>query len=220
MSQADGQDSKAAGKKVHREKKVHHYHHLVANHEEEHVEGEQAWNTGLNLLVGALWELPALVLALFVVEGAGISRKTSLHLYLWGVAMGTLLIVLASYEGLKKEKGPVDSDKESFFGTVDAARWLTQFGFACIKFFTSFGFLMVYVVAVESYPTKVRATGTALVFAMGRLGSIACAPLYEMLAAAVGVTSFYLLNMVLCALNIGVLSLVNMPETKNASMDF
>eukprot|EP00411_Alexandrium_monilatum_P105892 CAMPEP_0175782810 /NCGR_PEP_ID=MMETSP0097-20121207/77979_1 /TAXON_ID=311494 /ORGANISM="Alexandrium monilatum, Strain CCMP3105" /LENGTH=362 /DNA_ID=CAMNT_0017093651 /DNA_START=43 /DNA_END=1128 /DNA_ORIENTATION=- len=66
-----------------------------------------------------------------------------------------------------------------------------MFGYYGTKFTVSIGFLVFYLYTSEVYPTSVRATGTAVVFAGGRIAAMASPLIYEYIASAFHFAAFF-----------------------------
>jgi hypothetical protein len=140
-----------------------------------------------NLMIGAISEIPGYLVG--IVLGNMLSRKTCMLLYLLAVLTSTLSFTFA---------GSQITDKY----LANELEMLLQVGLFGHKVFTAFGFLVVYVYAAEIYPTVVRATGSALCIAAGRVGCIIAPLVYENLHYATGShTLFFSLTAGLCAIN-------------------
>jgi len=143
----------------------------------------------VNLMLGAMVEVPGFALA--IVLGNYLPRKSIMLLYLFGVIISTMTFSFAGSRIIN----PLLQDHWTH-------EMLLQAGLVGHKVFTSVGFLVVYVYAVEIYPTVVRATGGALCIAAGRLGSMVAPTIYENLAVATGGHAvFFITTAGLCAVN-------------------
>merc|ERR1719329_501563 len=103
---------------------------------------------------------PGYAVALVVAGFMG--RRRGMQLYLAGVIVASGCFLVGYGQDLHMFR--------------DVAMGFYQFSVAA-------GVLLVYVYALEVYPTDVRATGAAVNLAAGRLGSTLCAFIFEMLAA-------------------------------------
>mmetsp|Transcript_76679 Transcript_76679/g.225086 ORF Transcript_76679/g.225086 Transcript_76679/m.225086 type:complete len:494 (+) Transcript_76679:107-1588(+) len=104
------------------------------------------------------------------------SMATALTAFAWG----------ASYHG-----------DESFF-----FQFLAMYGYYASKFSIAIGFLIFFLYTSEVYPTPVRATGTAVVFAGGRVAAMLGAPIYELFLVVFGrFDIFFWMLAALCTIN-------------------
>lgn len=139
----------------------------------------------VNLMVGALVEFPGYALA--SVLGGFMPRKTLMLLYLLCVMACVLVFNFAGQHWL----GP-HYEMQIF---VEAA-------FVGHKIFVSVGFLVVYVYAVEIYPTVARTMGASFCLAAGRIGAMTAPTLFESLVELEGSFSgFFCASAALCAIN-------------------
>ncbi|CAD7930899.1 unnamed protein product [Amoebophrya sp. A25] len=82
------------------------------------------------------------------------------------------------------------------------------------KFMVTLGFVMVYLFVIESYPTHIRATGTAVCLSCGRIGSITAPTIYEkMTEASGGPVLFFIYLVFLLAMNMMFLLFMPLIET-------
>lgn len=152
----------------------------------------------VNLMLGAISEIPGYLAG--VILCSYMSRKSSMLLYLLAVLISVLCFSF--------------SVRDPIF--AKHLEWLLQIGLLGHKTFTAVGFLVVYVYAVEVYPTVVRTTGAALTVTCGRLGAIVVAPIFENLRfATTSDTLFFSLTAGICAVN-AMLVLFLPFETKDA----
>lgn len=162
-----------------------------------------------NLMIAAAMEVPGYGLG--VVCGVYFTRKNALLGYLGGVAMSTLIFVAAAVPLLRHDH----------LGMAQTA-WVEaalQVGLAGHKIFTSVGFLISYLYAIEIYPTVARATGTAVCLSFGRLGAILCPLVYEMMKEMFrSPLPFFGLLLVLSALNFALVACLS-KETKDARLE-
>lgn len=142
-----------------------------------------------SLLIAAATEIPGFIFGILV--GVNVTRKTGTQLYLLCTFLSTLLFIYAASEALARP------------GRVPPAiEWMLQAGLCGNKVFTSVGFLVVYCYALEIYATVARTTGNAFCLAMGRLGSISCPVIFELLTASTGTPLTFLKVMAaVCILN-------------------
>jgi len=146
------------------------------------------------LIVGALWELPGL--ALGVVLGFIATRKTGLKCYLALFASFIVLFII----------GANNLKSHGFMRTV------TFLGYYGIKFTPNIGFVMIYQISAEAYPTEARTTGSALCLAAGRLASMSAPMIYELLHSLT--RSFMLFFLMMAGMSLVNLYLVDIiPET-------
>jgi len=140
---------------------------------------------GANLLAGALWE--------FVGNAIGtmcafyLLRKTAMKLFLV-TCMCSLLCFTA---------GAANKNETTM-------KYVTLYaGYFGIKIFQCIGWLVVYMYATEIYPTKARATGTAVAMAGGRLAAMGSPLIFEYSQEQTGGFAFFFhLTAALCAVNI------------------
>eukprot|EP00441_Pelagodinium_beii_P032765 CAMPEP_0197629368 /NCGR_PEP_ID=MMETSP1338-20131121/7250_1 /TAXON_ID=43686 ORGANISM="Pelagodinium beii, Strain RCC1491" /NCGR_SAMPLE_ID=MMETSP1338 /ASSEMBLY_ACC=CAM_ASM_000754 /LENGTH=489 /DNA_ID=CAMNT_0043200403 /DNA_START=21 /DNA_END=1490 /DNA_ORIENTATION=- len=150
------------------------------------------------LLVGALWELPGMVAGFAI--GVAYFRKTGLKFYLTLQTSFLLLFVIAA----KKY------DAASTFHNI--ILYISYYG---IKLCPQIGFVLLYQVANEIYPTEARTTGCAMCMAGGRVASMTSPLIYEAIVQMTGSWLWFFLIMAAgCILNLYVLDIV--PETANA----
>lgn len=143
----------------------------------------------VSLIIGALWELPGIVLA--TVCGMYWPRKPVMAGYL--VASTLSLLAFAVGAGHHIDGG--------------ADHWiyhqLLHGGYIGIKVFAMVGFVAVYQYSTEIYPTVARTTGTAACIAGGRLGGMIAPLVFEkMLALTSSLTAFFYFVAALCACNL------------------
>lgn len=124
-----------------------------------HVFGDAAAS---ELFIGASWELVGYALSLLV--GATMSQKRGIWLYL-GLAMASLLAFAATAAAQQRT------------WSADAFTYIGYYGLKCSS---TMGFVIVYQYAIELYPTEARITGTACVFAGGRVAAMLAPLLYEL----------------------------------------
>jgi len=131
---------------------------------------------GVQLLVGAVWEVPGIALACFF--GTCMPRKPVLQLYCFTTGLCVILFVAGSTGG---DAG------------LPTLAW--HIGYYGIKCMVQSGWVVAYMYVTEVYPTTVRTTGTSLNFAAGRVAAIISPLVYEKLKEVTGsyVTFFYIL---------------------------
>jgi len=150
------------------------------------------------LLVGALWELPGMAAGFII--GVACFRKTGLKFYLTLQTSFTLFFVIAANK----------YDPDSIFYNV-----ILHIGYYGIKLTPSIGFVLLYQVANEIYPTEARTTGCAMCLAGGRVAAMTSPLIYEAIIALTGSWIWFFLSMAAgCVLNLYVLDII--PETANA----
>jgi len=113
----------------------------------------------LELTRGAFAEIPGDLFGLLA--GLALPRKWVLYGYFTGLGISSLLFC---------------SSSES----------LIRLGYYGSKAFPQVGSVSIYVLAAESYPTVVRACGTATVLSFGRIGAFIAPVLYEFLLSTCG----------------------------------
>merc|ERR1740129_952834 len=110
----------------------------------------------MNLLIGAILELPGIFAA--VVVGIYLSRKWTVLVALAGVLISTAVFAWAASHFAK-----VGGSR------LELALQVSSFGF---KGFSSMLFSIAYLYSIEVYPTTARVTGTGLCITTGRVGAI------------------------------------------------
>lgn len=133
-------------------------------------------SAGFQLLVGAVWELPGIVLA--CVFGSYMPRKPVLKIYCLSTCCMTILFVSGATGG---------------YGQLATIAW--HIGYYGLKCMIQCGFIVTYIYVTEVYPTSVRTTGTSINFAAGRVAAIISPVLYERMSEATGsfAAFFYML---------------------------
>eukprot|EP00440_Ansanella_granifera_P023510 gb/GFBE01025530.1/.p1 GENE.gb/GFBE01025530.1/~~gb/GFBE01025530.1/.p1 ORF type:complete len:481 (+),score=89.60 gb/GFBE01025530.1/:1-1443(+) len=122
-------------------------------------EVDMGYSAAIGLVVGALWELPGFALSSAV--GIWMKPKNVVLLYLVTTAAS-----LVSFT--------VGANREGLLGGT-----LLQGGYLGLKVMVLVGFVTVYQMATEVYPTSARNTGAGACFAGGRIGSILAPLVYE-----------------------------------------
>jgi len=135
----------------------------------------------LELLIGALWEIPGQ--ALGIICGLFLTRKFNMKLYLVLCLLSTVAFVLGNTHVGKTA---------SVFQTL---------GFYGIKCFVDIGFVVVYQYSVEIYPARVRATGSAVAVGSGRLAGIISPLIFEVIKGSSSTSVFFWILVCLCAVN-------------------
>mmetsp|Transcript_79627 Transcript_79627/g.234188 ORF Transcript_79627/g.234188 Transcript_79627/m.234188 type:complete len:504 (-) Transcript_79627:44-1555(-) len=80
--------------------------------------------------------------------------------------------------------------------------FLTMYGYYSSKFSVAIGFLIFYLYASEVFPTAARTTGTAVVFAGGRIAAMLSSVVYEIFLSVFGrFDVFFWMMAVFCAIN-------------------
>mmetsp|Transcript_118078 Transcript_118078/g.220724 ORF Transcript_118078/g.220724 Transcript_118078/m.220724 type:complete len:495 (+) Transcript_118078:87-1571(+) len=124
-------------------------------------------SAGVQLLIGALWELPGAVLGMIM--GLYIRRKLALKISLAFCAGSLFLFVLGV------------GFKDSWLGE---ASW--HIGYYGMKCFVQVVFSASYVFSSEVYPTSVRTTGAAICVAGGKLGAMVAPLVFEFMNEVLG----------------------------------
>jgi len=141
-------------------------------------------SAGVQLLLGALIEVPGNILG--ILFGMWLARKPVIKLYLMLMALSLGSFVLGI--------------------SAASPTWATQglylVGYYGIKINSCIGFVVVYQYVAEIYPTETRASGTAVCTGSGRLGAIMAPLVYEGIQDVLNsnVAFFYLLS-IFCIVN-------------------
>lgn len=155
-------------------------------------------SAGLQLMIGALWEIPgALVAALL---GSYFYRKPALRLTVLCMAIFAFLFVMGT---------------TLVQGTAGDATF--HFGYYGLKGGTAaYGGLM-YLLTSEVYPTSLRTTGCAVAAGFGRVGCMVAPLFYEFLHTLTGSHAlFFFIIAFACILNAFIISLIPIePATAN-----
>lgn len=147
------------------------------------------------LIIGAIWELPGYALALL--GGSFLDRRPAQVAYLAAIVPSIGLFV---YGGLLKHP---------FF---------LQIGYAGMKCFINMAGVAIYQYTSELYPTSARVAGTAVCFALGRLGSIVAPLVFENLWALTSSwASFFYVMLSLTVFNVVLVCFLPF-ETRNRSL--
>lgn len=144
-------------------------------------------NTGaspaVELIIGALLEIPGYLLGM--VCGLMMNRKNATWLYL--IFTIASLAMFAMFAPNNQETAP---------------KMVMYIGYYGVKIFPGIGWSVVYLHAIELYPTAARATGAAVCFAGGRVGAMAGSLLFESILKVSGdFRTFYNMLIVFCVLN-------------------
>lgn len=166
-------------------------------------EAQLRTSPALNLLIGALFEIPGFLLAIWLAKF--MSRKMT-------IVFGYLGIIITSSSFLWMST-LVETQRFAVLGEIGM-----QVSFFMFKAFSGMLFGIVYAYSMEVYPTIARATGTGLSISAGRLGAISSPMLFEWLQ---GLTNsyhaFFYFMMSICV--IGSLLVFFLPyETKGAAL--
>lgn len=135
---------------------------------------------------------PGILLAFLLVRTPSIGHKTSLAL-LFGIVAGCAWAY------------PQFAGQGAFAGALGAA--------CALKLAISAAFILLYIFALEVYPTRIRSTGMALCTMTGRLGSI-LSPHAHAIATAHGGSATYFLLLAACAVGAGGAALAMPQDTK------
>jgi putative MFS transporter len=137
--------------------------------------GTAGGNAALQLLIGAVWELPGFAVGLAM--GTFLPRILSIKIYMLLTAASLLCfsLCIGSYSAL-------------------ARAWM-MVGYYGMKFCPNIGFVMVYQYSIELYPTEARTTGTAICLGSGRAAGIIAPIIFEAMQSRSGNPSdfFYML---------------------------
>lgn len=154
-------------------------------HLEDHSSNKSTRSSaGMELLIGALWEFPGYGLVILLCTW--IPRKLSLKMACLFSLCATLLFVVGATSG---------------HGALAEFTW--HIGYYLQKCMVSCLFVMVYVYIGEVYPTELRATGSAVCIAFGRVGATISPLVFEYTTSTTGSFAcfFYVLAvMTLCNL--------------------
>jgi len=140
-------------------------------------------SAGVQLLVGAFWEIPGNAAGIFF--GMCMPRKPVMKLYLILITISMVMFVL---------------------GVTITTSWMSQAmyhgGYYGIKIVGPIGFIVTYQYAGEIYPTETRATGTSFCIGSGRLGAMLAPLIYECLQDIFHTyTGFFYFTCAFCVLN-------------------
>lgn len=148
---------------------------------------ESQGTPAMQLLIGALWELPGSFLGIWV--GMRMDRKPSIKCYLFAVAMSFALFIAGART-------------QSSGGATALQRCALLAGFYGVKAFSCAGFAVVYMYVAEVFPTPARVTGTAVCLSVGRVAGIVTPLVYEdLLVRTGGFATFFAVTMMLCLVN-------------------
>lgn len=152
------------------------------------------------LFIGALWELPGIVLG--CVLGMLYPRITSLKFYLTMLATVLLLFII----------GGNNRDRHWAF---DVCLFTGYYG---VKMAAQLGFVLVYQVANEIYPAEARTLGCGVCLAGGRLAAMLGPLFFEGITALTGTWLAFFLTMAAGAvLNLWISDVI--PETAHLILD-
>lgn len=153
-----------------------------------------------SLAIGVLAaEIPAVLVSATL--GAVMPRKVSMFLYLVVTAVGSLVFGLM-----------VD-----IHGRSAAQNALFMTSYTVLRFSTVWGYVVLFQITAELYPTVVRATGCAVTFASGRIGSAVAPLVFEAMRRSGGRSlGYFVVCAALCVANIFPLLFVE--ETKGKDM--
>jgi putative MFS transporter len=165
---------------------------------------ETTTSAAMNLIIGALWELPSLALAILV--GTYRGRKPSM---IGSLFVNTIALGCFGWAGHTHKKNSTAGAKQDDAWMTELILHVAYYG---IKIATEYTFILFYVYASEVYPTEVRATGSAANMAFGRLGSMFAPMIFEhMHEATGGFRFFFYVSAVLSLINL--CCIVTLPET-------
>lgn len=127
------------------------------------------------LAMGALWEIPCDFLGVYL--GLHLPRKHALSIYFVGQIISAGLFM---------------------YGSGSSSSAFLLLGYYGLKGFPQIGAVVLYVYAAELYPVEARATGTAAVMGIGRLGAILSSVVYGAMWEAYGTSqAFFQLSIAL-----------------------
>jgi len=132
-------------------------------------------NAALELLTGALAEIPGQVLGILC--GSYLTRKLNMKVYLGLTSLSLMSFVF------------------SLVHPGGGAKIFQLAGIYGIKCFVAIGFVVVYQYSIEIYPTEARTTGTAINMGSGRVAGIISPLIFEAVVSMTGgfAVFFYLL---------------------------
>eukprot|EP00746_Dinoflagellata_sp_MGD_P081408 gnl/MRDRNA2_/MRDRNA2_32383_c0_seq2.p1 gnl/MRDRNA2_/MRDRNA2_32383_c0~~gnl/MRDRNA2_/MRDRNA2_32383_c0_seq2.p1 ORF type:complete len:485 (+),score=85.62 gnl/MRDRNA2_/MRDRNA2_32383_c0_seq2:256-1710(+) len=155
----------------------------------------------MNLMIGACFEIPGFIVGVTV--GLYVSRKYTLVFALMGMAFSTFFFVWMFYLITRFGQG---------------SQLALNCGFYGFKMFVAVAFLLIYVYAIEVYPTRARSTGGALCVAVGRLGAIVSPLAFEGISRMWGDHTFFFYVIIgLCLINASLIYMLPI-ETKGAAL--
>jgi len=157
-------------------------------------EVDMGYGPAIGLMVGALWELPGFYLS--VALSSLMSAKNLVVLYL----VSSTLALIAFTAG---------ANWEGFIGGA-----LLQSGYMGLKVMLLVGFVTVYQLSAEIYPTVARTTGVAACFAGGRVGSIIAPLLYEQVYEWSGWKAYFLIMAGSMVLNVIMMTFLHIKDPK------
>jgi len=138
-----------------------------------------------DLLLAVAFELPGYVLGAYFLRHC--QRKVALSLYLAASFLAHI---------------PFMMDSKVISDAGQRWEWCFQAGLIGCKAFVSIGWVTVYSLVSEIYPTSFRVTGSAICVAAGRFGAILCPLAYEYSVGELGSSRyFFLLIGALCIFN-------------------
>jgi AAHS family 4-hydroxybenzoate transporter-like MFS transporter len=153
------------------------------------------------LILGALMEIPGYTIGCLL--GSLLSRKTCVGLYLVLSASSLMAFAIAV--------GGAGSPEEPH-------QLLMYYGYYGIKVWPGVGFIVVYMMAAEMYPSSARVTGTAVCLAAGRIGSMVGACFYAFIVNRTGgYQSFFIILAIACAVDLLLIQFLT--ETAGGHMD-
>merc|ERR1719443_1547685 len=95
---------------------------------------------------------------------------------------------------------------------------LAALGATCLlKLFVSAAFQLLYVFAIETFPTQLRSRGMALCTMVGRIGSISAPPVYGLFVLHASISEFFYL-IASCGLAAAACALVIPKDTKGKTL--
>jgi AAHS family 4-hydroxybenzoate transporter-like MFS transporter len=154
------------------------------------------------LILGALMELPGYTIGM--VLGSLMSRKACVVLYLV-LSVSSLMAFAMAIKS--PEQGP-----------QQLAMFAMHYGYYGIKVWTSVGFVVVYLMDAEIYPSSARATGTAVCLVGGRVGAMLAPFAYAFVMDRTGNSqTFFVVLAISCVVNL--LLIPFLTDTTGSAMD-
>jgi putative MFS transporter len=160
-----------------------------------------------SLMVGALMEIPGFIIGTFL--GTTLSRKTATAAYL---VLTTFSLVIFATTPVGTSGGTSTPETEA------TQQWYLSLAYYGIKMWPSIGFIVVYVMAAEQYPSSARVTGTAICIAAGRFGAMTGSVIYEAIEHLTGSYNHFFIALAIgCVINLVLIQLLS--DTTGSHMD-
>lgn len=156
--------------------------------------------TASQLLIGALWEFPGYCIGTSL--GSCFLRKPSVRLYFCLLFTALIVFVIGANNGQ----------------VHPALQMGVYVGYYGLKVAPIIGFLTLYQISNELYPTEARTAGTGMCLAGGRFGAMFGPMLYTATVEITGSWLFFFLSMaVLSIINLALINFI--PETFGSQLD-